>query len=363
MSVTTAFQPIALLANRTVVGYQAPGELAQAVPAARRAGLGDGALLTVRTGGGVSGMIDDALTERARHFRIVCELNDRTLLASPRTLMRTVEALRDDGFAIALGGGAPRDSHALLHVIRPDIITFDLALVQRNPSTDDAMTLTAMLAYRERTETIVLATGIDTEKHYQQAVAVGAELGQGSLLGRPTRSPSPVTETSNWQSPQARRSPAAAGTPFDCVRHSRLIRVVRKETLVSLSETIERQAIAAADAPMVLTSLQNGRYFSGQTRRNYLELASSRPLVAVFGTDMPQPPPSSPLRLVDLPPSDPCSSEWVVLALGGHTATALVAREHSNNTGADGDREFDFTITHDRRAIAAVARMLLSRIP
>ena len=66
-----------------------------------------------------------------------------------------------------------------------------------------------------------------------------------------------------------------------------------------------------------------------------------------------------------LHPNDPLCAEWTVLAIGPHYAAALIAREHDDDPAMfrdEGDRRFDFVITHDRGVVAAAARNLLERM-
>lgn len=71
------------------------------------------------------------------------------------------------------------------------------------------------------------------------------------------------------------------------------------------------------------------------------------------------------IRGVCLDPADPICGQWVVLALGPNTATALVARDHGNALAHHrhpGDRLFDVAITNDRSLVTMVARSLLDRM-
>ncbi|WP_356948581.1 DICT sensory domain-containing protein [Mycobacterium simiae] len=139
------------------------------------------------------------------------------------------------------------------------------------------------------------------------------------------------------------------------------MRSARKETLVAFSRSIENHALHAADQPLIIAAIQHGRFFTGATRRHYLNLASTAPLVAIIGQHLPPIPP--PARPVDIAPTDPLAREWIVVALGGHTASALIARETHNRHSCDLDRRFDFLVTHNRQLVAALAKNLMSRIP
>lgn len=308
-----------------------------------------------------------ALARARDEFQVVFELTERNLLTRPRELLSKVAALRSDGFAIALDDvGAHPDSLALLDVINPDVVKLDRRLVQSQTRYDQARVLAAVLAHRERTGAVILAEGIETEEHRELALAMGATLGQGFLFG----SPKPLSEqhcvSAGWSLPTRNRprTTPPGNTPFEIVSTATLIRTARKETLVAISRHLETQAGYAPDRPMVLTSLQHSANFTGETRRLYETLASSLPLVGVFGQDLPDLGPT--LRGILLDPADPLSNEWVVLVHGAQAAFALISREKRGTAGDDrataADRWFEFAITYDRTVVTAAARSLLERM-
>jgi EAL domain-containing protein (putative c-di-GMP-specific phosphodiesterase class I) len=312
-----------------------------------------------------SGRKGDPVLARAHdELTLMFEITERSLLAHPHSLMRKVAALRADGFAIALDDvGAHPDSLALLDVIRPDVIKLDLALVQAQPTYAQARTLAAVLAHHERTDAAILAEGIETEEHLEQALAVGATLGQGFRFGRP--GPLDRDATALWlPPPHTKPQDTSMGSPFDRVAGTAPVRTARKQTLTALSRNIESQAAQADDRPMVFTALQRNQHFSGATRDRYRDLATTCPLVAVFGQNLPTDLGSG-IRGVELHPADPLCAEWTVIALGPHNATALIAREQAHDdaqANRDGDRRFDFVITYDRALVTAAARDLLDRM-
>jgi EAL domain-containing protein (putative c-di-GMP-specific phosphodiesterase class I) len=397
MGIVPVFQPIVSLPDETTVGYEAlarwpnlcactPGEVFDhaddignvdgldrscidaAISAAVRSPLRRKALLCVnaepstayvgRAGDAVLALGHDELT-------VMFEITERTPLAHPHSLLRKVAALRSDGFAVALDDvGAHADSLALLDVVMPDVIKLDLALVQRQPTHAQAQTLAAVLAHHERSGAVILAEGIETNEHLEQALAVGATLGQGYRFGRPR--PLDRDVTAMWSpAPQAERYGAAARSPFELVAGTSPVRTVRKQTLIEFSRHIESHATHAVDAPMVFTALQRDEYFTDTTRDRYRKLGVSCPLVAVFGRDMPTDLGPG-VRGVMLHSSDPLCSEWTVVVLGPHYAAAIIAREHADAPDVvrhDDDRRFDFVITYDRMLVTAAARNLLDRIP
>lgn len=388
----TYFQPIVSLPERRIVGYEALSRwprigtpqvfaharahdclnslerlcIENAVTAADDARLTPGALLCVNTEPTtvyLDRRSSPILDSGADRFHIMFELTERDLLASPAKLLHKVDGLRADGFAIAIDDvDAHRAATAVFDVICPDVIKLDLELVQHDPTIDQSRTLAAVLAYRERSGATILAEGIENEEHLEQALALGAALGQGYFFGHPSIGP-PATMPDAWHPPVAptgRTGPT--GTAFELVEHTDSVRVARKELLLAFSRSIERHVENAADNQIVLACLQDSRFFTGRTRQTYVELAASCPLAAVFGRGL-ESVPGSELRAVDLAQDDPLTREWIVVAIGGHSASALIARECGDPSAAEPDRRFDFLITQDRSIVARAARNLLSRIP
>jgi EAL domain-containing protein (putative c-di-GMP-specific phosphodiesterase class I) len=394
--VLPVFQPIVSLPSGTTVGFEALARWPQqphlgaqsvfayaeatqqvteldrlcidrAVDGALRGGLTEGALLGVNSepASDYTGRADSEILQRGHDkFALVFELTERNLLSHLSTLLRKVAALRADGIAIALDDvGANPESLALLDIVCPEVIKLANNLIQDPPNVDTAKTGAAIMAHRERRGTLIIAEGIETDEHFQQALAWGATLGQGFLFGRP--GPLPLhTQTAAWSPPAVQAcGQASFATPFDVVADDPAMRTAQKRTLVAISRHLEEQARNSKDTPMVLTAVQNGMNFGLPTRHRYAALAAVCPLVAVFGTDLAASELSG-VRAVELDASDPLCSQWVVVTLGPHAAAALVAREYSGQrVAAVDDREFDFVVTHDRIVITAVASALLSRVP
>lgn len=338
-----------------------------ALEGALAAGLPERTLVTINYEPGTPypGTLSSELRERARaELSVVFELTERSLLTHPHALLATVAAMRTDGFLIALDDvGAHPDSLALLDVLQPDIIKLDMSLIQQRPRPAQARAIAAVLAHHQRTGAVILAEGIEDDEHLEYARALGATLGQGYKFGHPgpldTSIPAPTTR---WES-VARTRGLQVSAPFDLVQHESVRpRVGRKDIVIALSAHIEQQARWTADPPMVLTALQHDRYFTANTRATYVDLATSCPLVAIFGEDLPAQLGEG-VRGVALDSSDPLCREWTVLALGPQLAVALIAREHPHQTShAEANRPFDFILTYDRDLVTDAAHNLLARM-
>ena len=338
----------------------------RSIDAALRGGLKEGSLLGVNSepASDYTGRADSEFVRRGHEkFSLFFELTERNLLEHLPTLLRKVAALRADGIAIALDDvGDNPESLALLDIVSPEVIKLANKLIQDPASADTARTGAAIMAHRERRGALIVAEGIETDEHLEQAMAWGATLGQGFLFGRPSPLlPYAQAETRSSPALQA-RAHTSFHSPFDAVAGDPAMRTARKPTLWAISRYLEEQALHSRDTPMVLTALQNGVNFGLPTRRRYAALAATSPLVAVFGANFTLDQPSE-IRVVRHDACDALSSQWVVVTLGPHIAAALVARERGGQAAAcDEDREFDFVITHDRAVVTAVASALLNRI-
>lgn len=305
---------------------------------------------------------NDLLARGHGELNVMFELTERSLLIHPRALLAKVAALRRDGFIIALDDvGAHPDSLSLLDVLMPDVIKLDLHLVQSQPRRGQTRTIAAVLAHQERTGAAILAEGIENDDHLEQALALGATLGQGFKYWRPGADES----VHLWRQPaKTPLSQRVLNSPCDLLSDAGGQRTARKEILTALSRNIEDQAIHAADPPMVLSTVPHALNFTAGTRRRYVHLALLSPLVAVFGQELPSDLGFG-IRGVTLRKTDPLSDEWIVMALGPQIAVALIARECEdplNRGGSDKDRRFEFTVTYDRPLVTAVARTLLERM-
>ena len=163
------------------------------------------------------------LDRAAGQAGLVVEITERSLLQRPAELLRAVHQLRESGCAIALDDvGAVPDSLVLLPFVAPDVIKLDISLVQRWPNVEQASIYTTVAAYVERTGATVLAEGIESETHLEQALALGATVGQGWFFSHPgplgeisapgpRPRPSSAAEADTGQPLRARSSVCAAG--------------------------------------------------------------------------------------------------------------------------------------------------------
>lgn len=298
-----------------------------------------------------------ALSQACERFQVVFELTERQLIAHPRALLDKVAAIRDDGIAIAVDDvGAHPESLAVLDVLAPDVVKLDMTMIQSSPQRDRANTLTGVLAHQERTGALIIAEGVETDDHLEQAMAVGANLAQGYRFGHAA----PLNRHQYTAEPPRLLHSRPPAEPADNDR--RALRVARREVVAALARHMEDQARHAVDHPMVLAAMQRAEDLSFASRQLYHDLAMTSPLVVVFGRGLPSDLGVG-VRSVELQPDDPLCGEWVLITLGADTCRALVARELPTSSGRDSDRRFEFLVTSDRAMVTKAARSLLARVP
>jgi EAL domain-containing protein (putative c-di-GMP-specific phosphodiesterase class I)/DICT domain-containing protein len=396
-AITSVFQPIVDLDSGCVVAYEAlargpQGALANPhalFAAARGAGLlaelDEACRAAAFTGASEQGLlapltvfvnvepevldtapVEDllAIADAAPgELRVVLEITERALAARPAELLRTVERVRDLGWGVALDDvGAEPASLAFMPLLRPDVVKLDLGLVQQRPTPAIAEIMNAVNAYAERTGALVLAEGIETERHLAAARALGATLGQGWLFGRPTttpdaRPPGQPLRLPSRVSPQPSRTTTS---PFACLPADVVLRRSSKRLLVELSKQLEREAMRLGASCVVASTFQAARHFTPSTARRYRDLVERTGFVCALGEDLPEEPVPG-LRGASLAADDPVLGEWDVVVVGPHFSAALLARD-LGDAGPEPERTFEYALTYRRDAVVRAAQALLSRV-
>jgi diguanylate cyclase (GGDEF)-like protein/PAS domain S-box-containing protein len=296
-----------------------------------------------------------------RGLRVVIEITERALAARPAELLRTVERVRELGWGVALDDvGAESMSLAFMPLLRPDVVKLDLRLVQERPGPQIAEIMNAVNAHAERTGAVVLAEGIEDERHLRVARALGATLGQGWLFGRPQ--PGPVAALEVGRLPLQAAVPAldADVSPFACLPPGTPLRRSRKALLIELSKQLEREAMRLGATSVVAATFQEARHFTPATAQRYRDLVERTGFVCALGEGLPVEPLPG-LRGAALSPDDPVRREWDLVVLGPHFAVALLARDLGDG-GPDLERTFEFALTYDRDTVVRAAAGLLSRV-
>ncbi|MGZ4548516.1 MAG: EAL domain-containing protein [Blastococcus sp.] len=238
----SVYQPIVSLADRATVAHEA---LLRGVVDGREVGGGDLFFVAESAGwlhrldrigresavtGAASWLGDDDLfvnfnptsiyrpqvclasTERAVHetgiapSQLVFEVVESHAIADRGHLVSVLEHYRSLGWRVALDDvGAGWSSLSLLAAVRPEVVKLDKALVQELPDDGARTVLRAVTDLAHQLGAVVVAEGVETEQLADEVTAIGADLGQGWLFGRPVRPEPPAPEPEGrWQPVSAR---------------------------------------------------------------------------------------------------------------------------------------------------------------
>jgi EAL domain-containing protein (putative c-di-GMP-specific phosphodiesterase class I) len=233
----SVYQPIVSLADRSVVAHEA---LLRGEVDGREVGGGDLFFVAEQAGwlhrldrigresavtGAVPWLGDDDLfinfnptsiyrpqvclasTERVVHeteirpTQLVFEVVESHAIADRGHLVSILDHYRSLGWRVALDDvGAGWSSLSLLAAVRPDVVKLDKRLVQELPDDGARTVLKAVTDLAHQLGAVVVAEGVETERLADEVTALGADLGQGWLLGRPQRPRPPVEELEGrWQ--------------------------------------------------------------------------------------------------------------------------------------------------------------------
>ncbi|HEU4480856.1 MAG TPA: EAL domain-containing protein, partial [Actinomycetota bacterium] len=180
-----------------------------------------------------------------RELSVLFEVTERALTASPASLLRRCEEIRELGWGIALDDvGVAPSSLAMLPLLRPDVIKLDRLLMSKDAGRLRNRIVHAVSAEHERRGTAVVAEGIENEDHIELALAMGATLGQGWFFGRPDGLPSSPVQPDNPIAVRRIRPTADANaTPFTMLSEKRPTRVGTKRVLREMTRHLEEQLL------------------------------------------------------------------------------------------------------------------------
>lgn len=150
--------------------------------------------------------------------RIVIEMTEHVPVQDYGPIIETLKPLRSKGMRIAIDdAGAGYSSLRHILSIRPDVIKLDIGLTRDVDSDPVRNALAAALAeFARRTNTMLVAEGIETEKEFETLRDLGFHTGQGYLLGRPQplgqllSEIGPLISLAGATAPKPRRQPARA---------------------------------------------------------------------------------------------------------------------------------------------------------
>jgi EAL domain-containing protein (putative c-di-GMP-specific phosphodiesterase class I) len=125
--------------------------------------------------------------------RITIECTEQQTVADVVPLQKAVRALRRAGFGFAVDdAGAGYASFALIAALRPTVIKIDREIIHGIARDDAKQALVdAFVSFGRRIGARLLAEGIEKRADLGMVTALGVDLAQGFLLGRPSEVPAP----------------------------------------------------------------------------------------------------------------------------------------------------------------------------
>jgi EAL domain-containing protein (putative c-di-GMP-specific phosphodiesterase class I) len=138
---------------------------------------------------------------------VTLECTEQQAVADVDRLRKAVKALRRAGFGFAVDdAGAGYASFALIAALRPTVIKIDRDIVAGIGRDDAKQALVeAFVSFGRRIGARLLAEGIEKRADLAMVSALGVDLGQGYLLGRPAAEPAPPRSMDQLRSLAARR--------------------------------------------------------------------------------------------------------------------------------------------------------------
>ena len=287
-------------------------------------------------------------------LRVVVEVTEKAVVERPAELLQVINWARDRSWGVALDDlGANPSSLAMMPFLEPDVIKLDLTLVQDHPSPEIGQIVSAVLAQAERTGASIVAEGVETEEHFQAALAMGATLGQGWLFGRPEALPTTLP-TLDATIPLLRSAgPRRELTPFSVVRSARPLRRSDRTLLHEICSHLQEQAIGWRESPVILCAFEEGHVPDEETARRLETLAEQGSFVVTLGCDDE----IDGVRSAPLGDGDRLRAERSMVVVGPHYAGAVVAR-----VTPEQDPECEYAVTHDRDLVIEAGRVLLRQL-
>jgi EAL domain-containing protein (putative c-di-GMP-specific phosphodiesterase class I) len=175
-------------------------------------GLTRGAYLSINASPNLAGALIPLLAALESVDRdIVVEITEQAPVASYLRLREALSSLRGHVRIAVDDAGAGYAGLQHILEIGPDIVKLDISLV-RGVNADPARRalIASMVSFAAETHCTLLAEGIETDEERATLRALGVELGQGYLLGRPaTLEQIGAERAAARAAARARRKPAA----------------------------------------------------------------------------------------------------------------------------------------------------------
>jgi EAL domain-containing protein (putative c-di-GMP-specific phosphodiesterase class I) len=275
------------------------------------------------------------------NYQVIFEVTERSLVREPRTLLDGLDRVRGDVAGVALDdvGGEPA-TRCMLPLVQPSIIKLDSSITQEGVTGQLAALADLVREEAERTGALILAEGIETGEDLRRARSFGAAAGQGHLFG----AAEPYLEGECVPPDLLPQAPAIIPTvahPSDLLAGG-IVGRGDGRTLAALTEYLAQRLRPVPDG-LLLVDLPDAEAY-GRLAPTLSDLARAGLNVGALRPD-----PGDGIR--GGTPVEGDGMEWSAVVLGGGYAAAVIGR-------ASAGGGYDFTVTHDRDRVTAVARCL-----
>lgn len=300
------------------------------------------------------GELAETAAAAMREMKIVVEIPEQSLIRDPVTTLIAASTIRQSGARLAIDNvGAAPQALPLIAFLQPDVVKLAPA-VMTSPVQMRAPVLDAVVSYIERSGGLVVAQGIEHDRHLEAALGMGAMLGQGWLFGRPTTVPVAQVEPSEPLAVHTEHeSGSLHGSPF--TRLAKVQQPVRVDLAMfeALSKSILDNTEACGEPFVMVVGCPEGGYLGGgrSPRLRGLGRKASLLLVLTTNTDLVS---GADISISLLEPADPLREELILAVMSLSGSSLLVGRK------ADDDR-YECMLTHDRGLILRAMGDLLSR--
>lgn len=288
---------------------------------------------------------------------VVLELSDMYEYASPAELLHLASWARAMGFRIGIDDvtvGSP--TLTLLPLIEPDVMKLSRGLLHAQPGADLGLVVRTVRAQAERTGAAIVATGIESIRDREFALALGATHAQGYAIGLPTELTAAPLRIRSLEPVRAAWGERAA-SPFALVADRGEVRVGPRRVVQALTQDLERQAVHQGDA-CVLATFDSSFRWGAPTRRRFEDLASKCTFVSALGLNVPLAPGDG-IAGGSVAISDPISTEWGLVVMSPNFSAVLLGRVVDT---VDGEKHYKFALSYDRDIATRAARLMLTHM-
>jgi EAL domain-containing protein (putative c-di-GMP-specific phosphodiesterase class I) len=159
-----------------------------------------------------------------RHVTLEC--TEQQVVSDMGSMVKQVKALRRLGFGFAIDdAGAGYASFAMIAALRPSVIKIDREIAHGIARDEAKQALVeAFVSFGGRIGALLLAEGIERRADLAMLTALGVDLGQGYLIGKPAATPAQPRRMDTLQLDSARR---AIKRRVDVARPSARVRAPR----------------------------------------------------------------------------------------------------------------------------------------